>query len=160
MVSAAELPWALSGRSTGREGVIHITQEVIDKTGLNRLLVPYQSPFPSPIQSSTLLFTIMPRTINTYTVPFEPVCNGPREFTTAKEKSNLQWFVKKRGSRTTLYPSFVDIYQRSERCVADADTFEDLQLADFVDANKRYGRVEQRCMYHCSFFLIGFPATV
>jgi hypothetical protein len=42
MVSAAELPWALSGHSAGRGGVIHITWEVIDKVGLNRLLVPYQ----------------------------------------------------------------------------------------------------------------------
>jgi hypothetical protein len=42
MVGTAELPWALGGRSAGREGVICITQEVIDKAGLNRLLVPYQ----------------------------------------------------------------------------------------------------------------------
>jgi hypothetical protein len=80
----------------------------------------------------------MPRTSNTYTVPFDPVHNSPGEFTTAKEKFNLQQFVKKRGSRTSLYPSFVDVYHRSERCVADANTFEDLQLADFVEANKRW----------------------
>ena len=59
----------------------------------------------------------------------------------AKEKFNLQWFVKKRGSRTTPYPSFVDVYQRSKRCVADADTFKDLQLADFVEANKRWRKM-------------------
>jgi hypothetical protein len=41
MVGAAKLPWALSGRSVGQEGVIHIMQEVIDKAGLNQLLVPY-----------------------------------------------------------------------------------------------------------------------
>jgi hypothetical protein len=39
----------------GPRGVIHITQEVIDKAGLNRLLVPHQSLFLSPIQSSLLL---------------------------------------------------------------------------------------------------------
>jgi hypothetical protein len=42
MVSVAELPWALGGCSVGREGVIRIMQEVIDKAGLNWLLVPYQ----------------------------------------------------------------------------------------------------------------------
>jgi hypothetical protein len=94
----------------------------------------------------------MPRTANTYTVPFEPICNSPGEFATAKEKFNLQRFVKKRGSRVTPYPSFVDVYRRSERCVADGDTFKDLQLADFVEANKRYGRVERRFVHHCLLF--------
>jgi hypothetical protein len=140
--------------------VIRIMQEVIDKVGLNRLLVPHQSPFPFPIQSSLLLSTIMPRTCNIYTVPFEPIHNGPGEFAMAKEKFNLQRFVKKRGSRTSPYPSFVDIYQQSECCVVDANTFEDLQLADFVDANKRYGGVECRLLCHCSLFLIGFLVTV
>jgi hypothetical protein len=122
----------------GPRGVIRITREVIDKVGLNRLLVPYQSPFLSPIQSSLLSSTTMPRTANTYTVPFNPICNGPGEFATAKEKFNLQRFVKKRGSRSSPYPSFVDVYHGSKHCVADADTFEDLQLADFVEANKRW----------------------
>jgi hypothetical protein len=120
----------------GLRGVICIMREVIDKVGLNRLLDPYQSPFLSLIQSSLLSSTTMPRTTNTYTVPFEPICNGPGEFATAKERFNLQRFVKKRGSWVSPYLSFVDVYQRSERCVADADTFEDLQLADFVDANR------------------------
>jgi hypothetical protein len=80
----------------------------------------------------------MPHTTNTYTVPFDPIRNGPGEFAAAKEKFNLQRFVKKRGSRASPYPSFVGVYQRSERCVADADMFEDLYLADFVEANKRW----------------------
>jgi hypothetical protein len=42
MVSAAKLLWALGGYSAGQEVVIRITWEVIDKAGLNRLLVPYQ----------------------------------------------------------------------------------------------------------------------
>jgi hypothetical protein len=42
MVGVAELPWALGRRSAGREDVIRITREVIDKVGLNQLLVPYQ----------------------------------------------------------------------------------------------------------------------
>jgi hypothetical protein len=42
MVGAAELPWVLGGCLVGREGVIRIMREVIDKAGLNRLLVPYQ----------------------------------------------------------------------------------------------------------------------
>jgi hypothetical protein len=42
MVGPAELPWVLGRCSAGQEGVIHIMQEVIDKAGLNRLLVPYQ----------------------------------------------------------------------------------------------------------------------
>jgi hypothetical protein len=122
----------------GLRGVIRITQGVIGEVGLNRLLDPHQSLFLSPIQLSLLLSTTMPRTTNTYTVPFKPIRNGPGEFATAKEKFSLQRFVKKRGSRTSPYPSFVDVYQRSERCVADADMFEDLQLADFVEANKRW----------------------
>jgi hypothetical protein len=84
----------------------------------------------------------MPRTDNTSTVPFEPVRNGPGEFTTTKETFNCQRFVKKRGSRVSPYPSFVDVYQRSKHCVADADTFKDVFLADFIEANKRYGGVE------------------
>jgi hypothetical protein len=36
------VPWVLRGL----RGVIHIIQEVIDKVGLNQLLVPYQSLFP------------------------------------------------------------------------------------------------------------------
>jgi hypothetical protein len=74
---------------------------------------------------------------NAYTVPFDPLNNGPGEFASAKEVFNCHWFVKKRGSRVTPYPSFVNMYTRSERCVADADAFEDLYLADFVDTNKR-----------------------
>jgi hypothetical protein len=140
-------------------GVICIMREVIDKVGLNRLLVPHQSPFPFSIQSSLLFSTTMPRTANTYTVPFEPICNGPGEFATAKERFNFQWFVKKRGSRVTPYLSFVDVYQRSKRCVADADSFEDLQLADFVDANKRWMSrwISFWCYLTC---LSGFPDTV
>jgi hypothetical protein len=79
----------------------------------------------------------MPHTVNTYTVPFDPVHNGPGEFATTKEMFNCQQFVKKRGSSVSPYPSFVNIYQRSEHCVVDGDMFEDLFLADFVDANKR-----------------------
>jgi hypothetical protein len=70
----------------------------------------------------------MPRTTNTYTVPFNPLNNGPGEFATAKESFNCQRFVKKRGSRHTLYPSFVDVYQRSKHCIADAEMFKDLFL--------------------------------
>jgi hypothetical protein len=50
-------------------------------------------------------------------------------------------FEKKRGSRSAPYPSFVDVYQRSERCSVESDTFEDLQLHDFVEANKRWADV-------------------
>jgi hypothetical protein len=39
MVGVAELPWALGGHSVGREDVICIMWEVIDKVGLNWLLV-------------------------------------------------------------------------------------------------------------------------
>jgi hypothetical protein len=140
-------------------GVIRITREVIDKAGLNRLLVPHQSLFLFPIQSSFLSSTTMPRTANTYTVPFDPIHNGSGEFATAKDKFNLQRFVKKRGSRTTPYLSFVDVYQRSEHCVADADTFEDLYLADFVEANKRWMScwISFWCYLTC---LPGFPDTV
>jgi hypothetical protein len=101
----------------------------------------------------------MPRTTNTYTVPFEPIRNSPGEFATAKEKFNLQRFVKKRGSRVSPYLSFVDVYQRSECCVADADMFEDLQLADFVEANKRWTSrwISFWCYLTC---LPEFPVTV
>jgi hypothetical protein len=83
----------------------------------------------------------MPRVTNTYVVPFEPVHNGPGEFSFAKDRFNVQRFVKKRGSRTAPYLAFVDVYQRSERCSVESDTFEDLQLHDFVEANKRWSRV-------------------
>jgi hypothetical protein len=33
------------------------------------------------------------------------------------------------------------MYQRSDHCVVDGDMFEDLYLADMVDANKRWERV-------------------
>ena len=80
----------------------------------------------------------MPHTINTYTIPFEPVRNGPEEFTYAKERFNLQRFFKKRGSRVAPYPSFVDVYQRSKRHSVESNAFKDLQLADFVSANKKW----------------------
>jgi hypothetical protein len=101
----------------------------------------------------------MPCTANTYTVPFNPIRNGPGEFTTAKEKFNLQQFIKKRGSRVSPYPSFVDVYQRSECCVVDADTFKDLQMADFVEASKRWMSrwISFWCYLTC---LLGFLNTV
>ena len=80
----------------------------------------------------------MPRVDNTYVIPFEPVRDGPGEFAYGRAHFNLQHFEKKRGSRTAPYPSFFNVYQRSERCVAESDTFEDLQLHDFVEANKRW----------------------
>jgi hypothetical protein len=83
----------------------------------------------------------MPHASNTYTIPFNPVCNGPGEFATTKEVFNHQQFKKKRGSRVSPYPSFVDIFQGSSCCVIDGDTFKDLYLADFVEANKRWERV-------------------
>jgi hypothetical protein len=83
----------------------------------------------------------MPRVNNTYIVPFEPVRDGPREFSFGRTHYNIQRFEKKRGSRSAPYPSFVDVYQRSERCSVESDTFEDLQLHDFVEANKRWADV-------------------
>ena len=80
----------------------------------------------------------MPRVDNTYVIPFEPVRNGPGEFSYAKDCFNIQQFVKKRGLKTAPYPSFVNVYQRSEHCSVESDTFEDLQLHDFVEANKRW----------------------
>jgi hypothetical protein len=125
----------------GPRGVIRITWGVIDKAGLNRLLVPHQSPL-FPLNQSSSPSPTMPRVTNTYTVPFDPLRNGPGELATAKERFDLQRFVKKRGSRVTPYPSFVNVYWRAEHCVVDSDMFEDLQLADFVDANKMYGGAE------------------
>jgi hypothetical protein len=113
----------------GPRGVICITRGVIDKAGLNWLLVPHQSPFlPSqPIISPPPNHT-MPssRYTNTYTILFDPIHNGSGEVATAKESFNRQHFVKKRGSRSTPYPAFVD-----------ADPFNDLFLADFIESNKR-----------------------
>jgi hypothetical protein len=108
---------------------------VIDKAGFNRLLTPYQSPF-FPLNQSSI-HTIMPCTTTTYTILFDPVHNGPGELATAKEMFNCHSFVKKRGSRVSPYPAFVDIYKRSDCCVVNSKLFEDLYLADFVEANKR-----------------------
>ena len=121
-------------------GVSHITQVGVDKVGFNQLLVPYQHPLPSTNHLLSSPPIIMPRVNNTYVIPFEPVRNGPGEFSYAKDHFNIQRFVKKRGLRTTPYPSFVDVYQRSERCSVESDTFEDLQLHNFVEANKRWSR--------------------
>jgi hypothetical protein len=74
---------------------------------------------------------------NTYTIPFDPVGNSVGEFATTKESFNCQRFQYQRGSRVSPYPSFASIYQQSKRCVADGDTFEDLMLANMVEANKR-----------------------
>ena len=116
-----------------------ITQVGVDKVGFNRLLVPYQHPLSSTNHhSSSLPIIIMPQVTNTYTILFDPIRNGPGEFTTTKEKFNIQQFVKKRGLRSSPYPSFVDIYQRLEHCLVESDSFEDLQLVDFVEANKRW----------------------
>ena len=79
----------------------------------------------------------MPHFTSTYTVPFNPVHNDSGELTRTQEKYNHHRFVKKRGSRTTPYLSFVDVYQRSSRTFVEADPFDDIFLADFVDANKR-----------------------
>ena len=43
----------------------------------------------------------------------------------------------KRGSRTSPYPSFVNVYQRSAWTFVDTNPFDDLFLVDFVKANKR-----------------------
>ena len=127
----------------GPRGVSRITQVGVDKAGFNWLLVPYQHPLLPTNHLSSSPPISMPQVDNTYVVPFKPVRDSSGEFTYAKACFNLQRFVRKRGSRTAPYPSFVNVYQRSERCVAESDTFEDLQLHDFVEANKRYGRVER-----------------
>ena len=128
----------------GPRGVSRITQVGVDKAGFNRLLVPYQHPLLSTNHPSSSRSTIMPQVNNTYIVPFKPVRDGRGEFSFARECFNIQQFVKKRGSRTAPYPSFVDMYQRSERCSVESDTFEDLQLHDFVEANKRWSRALAR----------------
>ena len=112
----------------------------VDKAGFNRLLVPYQHPLLSSNHLSSSPPIIMPQVNNTYVIPFEPVRNGPGEFSYTKDRFNVQQFVKKRGSRTAPYPSFVDVYQRSECCSVESDMFEDLQLHNLVEANKRWSR--------------------
>jgi hypothetical protein len=135
LVSRAKVAKVFCGRSAGRGGVIRITWVVIDKAGFNWLFVPHQSPFPLSAMAPS-------RPTNTYTIPFDPLNNGPGEFASAKEVFNYYHFVHKRGSRVTLYPVFASVYTRSKRCVINADTFNDLFLVDFVDANKRWGAVE------------------
>jgi hypothetical protein len=46
----------------------------------------------------------MPRVNNTYVVPFEPVRNGPAEFSFAREWFNIQRFVKKEGLKVRPIP--------------------------------------------------------
>ena len=125
----------------GPRGVNRITRVGVDKAGFNRLLVPHQHPLLSTNHLSSSPLITMPRVDNTYVVPFEPVRDGPGEFAYGRTRFNLQRFTKKRGSRVDPYPSFVNVYQRSERCVAESDTFEDLQLHDFVEANIRWADV-------------------
>ena len=68
-------------------GVSHITRVGVDKAGFNRLLVPYQHPLLSPNHPSSSSPIIMPRVDNTYVIPFEPVRDGPGEFTYGDRKS-------------------------------------------------------------------------
>ena len=110
-------------------GVSRITRVGVDKAGFNRLLVPYQHPLLSTKHLSFSPQLTIPRVDNTYVVPFKPVCNGPGEFAFAKTRFNLQRFMKKRGSRTTPYPSFVNIYQRSKCCVAESNTLSRLSFS-------------------------------
>jgi hypothetical protein len=94
---------------------------------------------------------------NTYTIPFDPSGNAEGEFATTKESFNHQGFQHKRGSRVSPYPSFVDIYKRSEWCVANGDMFEDLMLADMVEANKRWRKCWRDCLLiQLTFFFKGF----
>jgi hypothetical protein len=79
---------------------------------------------------------------NTYTTPFDPICNGPGEYATTQEKFNCQRFEKKRGSRVTPYLSFNGVYRRSTRCAIGRGTFKDLYLVDLVEANKMWERVQ------------------
>jgi hypothetical protein len=144
----------------GPRGVIHITRGVIDKAGLNRLLVPHQSPFSPLNQSSLLLTTTMSHYTNTYTIPFNPVHNGSGECAITKESFNRQWFVNKRGSKSTPYPAFVDVYWRSAQTFVESDPFDDLFLADFVESNKRYGGVECWLLCLCLLFQQGFPTPL
>ena len=125
----------------GPRGVSHIMRVGVDKAGFNRLLVPHQHPLFSTKHLPSSPPINMPRVDNTYVISFEPVRDGPGEFAYGRARFNLQRIVKKRGSRIDPYPSFVNVYQRSERCVAESDTFEDLQLHDFVEANKRWADV-------------------
>jgi hypothetical protein len=55
----------------GPRGVIHIIWRVIDKVGLNQLLVPHQSPF-SPLNQSSLLF-ILPCLVLPAPTPFRSI---------------------------------------------------------------------------------------
>ena len=128
----------------GPRGVSRITRVGVDKAGFNRLLVPYQHPLLSPNHLPLSPPIVMPRVTNTFVVPFEPVRDGPGELSYACGCFNIQCFEKKRGSRTAPYPSFVDVYQRSEHCSVESDTFEDLQLHNFVEANKRWSRAPAR----------------
>jgi hypothetical protein len=109
---------------------------VIDKAGFNRLFVPHQSPFPLSAMAPSC-------PTNTYTIPFNLLNNGPGELTSAKEVFNHHHFVHKRGSRVTPYPVFASVYTRSKRCVVDAHISNDLFLANFVDANKRWGELKE-----------------
>ena len=70
--------------------VSRFTQVGVDKAGFNRLFVPYQHPLPSTNHHPSSPPITMPHTTNTYTIPFDPIRNGPGEFATAQEKFNIQ----------------------------------------------------------------------
>ena len=86
-------------------------------------------------------------TPSSYIVPFTPARNAIGERRTASERFNQHRHTIKRGSRTTPYPTFTNVYDRSARRVVDGDMFEDLYLLDLVDANKRWGK-------RCRMFVI------
>jgi hypothetical protein len=84
----------------------------------------------------------MPRVNNTYVVPFEPVRDGPGEFAFGRSRFNVQRVREEEGLKIRPVPLLSSaVYQRSERCSVESDSFEDLQLHDFVEANKRWADV-------------------
>ena len=74
----------------GPRGVSRIMWVGVDKAGFNWLLVPYQHPLLPTNHLSSSPPIVMPRVTNTFVVPFEPVRDGPGEFSYAKDRFNVQ----------------------------------------------------------------------
>jgi hypothetical protein len=114
----------------GPRGVIRIMQEVIDKAGLNRLLVPYQPPFlSSPPHNSyhkqclepSVTHTLFPLILSV--TRGEPSCLPPNAITGASSVS--------KGGRPSIHiPTPLFVYHRSVISCPGDNMFEDLYLND------------------------------
>jgi hypothetical protein len=101
--------------------------EVIDKAGLNRLLVPYRSLF---LSSPPHIYSAMAPIHNSYLVPFDPLGAPGPTILTATQEYNKMFKHLKWGLAVTPYPDLATVYRQLVISNAGDDMFDDLYLGD------------------------------